>query len=145
MSSAAQSVLALVVVSIFALSGSDPVLQLFTWLTNLGALGVLSLLALSSFSVIGYFAKRAHDEGAWATRTAPALAGVLLTIVFVLALFNFNVLITGLQDAPLDDRSVILPALLFVAAAVGVAVGFWMKKSRPEDYATIGAHYEDPE
>ncbi len=143
--SAAQSVLAFVVVAIFALSGSDPILELFTWLTNLGALGVLALLALSSFAVIGYFAKRAHDEGAWATRIAPALAGVLLTIVFVLALFNFNVLITGAQDAPLDDRSVILPALLFIAAAVGAAVGFRMKKSRPDDYATIGAHYEERE
>ncbi|CAN5581127.1 APC family permease [soil metagenome] len=142
-SSLSQSILAVVIVGIFALSNSDPVLQLFTWLTNLGALGVLSLLALSSFAVIGYFAKNDHGETAWASRIAPALAGVLLTAVFILALFNFNILITGLQDAPLDDRSVILPALLFIAAAVGAAVGLWLRSNKPEVYARIGEGGEE--
>ena len=142
-SSAAQSVLAFVVVAIFALSNSDPVLQLFTWLTNLGALGVLSLLALSSFAVVGYFAKNAHGESRWASRTAPMLAGVLLTIVFIVALLNFNVLITGLTDAPLDDRSVILPALLFIAAAVGAAVGLFLRSNKPAVYARIGEGGEE--
>ena len=142
-SSFAQSVLAFIVVGVFALSNSDPVLQLFTWLTNLGALGVLALLALSSFSVVGYFSKHSHSETKWASRTAPALAGVLLTGVFILALTNFNVLITGLQDAPLDDRSVILPALLFIAAAVGAVVALWMRTNKPDVYAGIGAHGEE--
>ena len=142
-SSFAQSLLAFVVVAIFALSDSDPVLQLFTWLTNLGALGVLALLALSSFAVVGYFAKNSHSETQWASKTAPALAGVLLTVVFILALTNFNVLITGLQDAPLDDRSVILPALLFIAAAVGALVALGIRKNKPEVYAGIGEHGEE--
>lgn len=142
-SSFAQSILAFVVVAIFALSSSDPVLQLFTWLTNLGALGVLALLALSSFAVIGYFSKNSHGETQWASKTAPALAGVLLTGVFILALTNFNVLITGLQGAPLDDRSVILPALLFVAAALGAVVALWMRSNKPDVYAGIGEHGEE--
>ena len=142
-SSMAQSILAFVVVAIFALSNSDPVLQLFTWLTNLGALGVLSLLALSSFAVVGYFRRNDHGETAWASRIAPSLAGVLLTAVFILALFNFNVLITGLQDAPLDDRSIILPALLFIAAAIGVVVGLWLRSSKPDIYARIGEGGEE--
>ena len=41
-----QTVLALAVVAIFALADADPVLKLFTWLTNLGALGVLLLMAV---------------------------------------------------------------------------------------------------
>lgn len=142
-SSLAQSLLAFVVVAIFALSNSDPVLQLFTWLTNLGALGVLSLLALSSFAVVGYFAKNDHGETAWASRIAPSLAGVLLSIVFILALVNFNVLITGLQDAPLDPRSVILPALLFIGAALGAIVGLWLRSSKPDVYARIGEGGEE--
>ena len=125
-SSFAQSLLAFVVVAIFALSDSDPVLQLFTWLTNLGALGVLALLALSSFAVVGYFAKNSHGETQWASKTAPALAGVLLTVVFILALTNFNVLITGLQDAP-ARRSLGDPA------GAAVRCGRGRRARRPRD------------
>ena len=62
--SIAQTTIAAVVIAIFALSDNDPVLQLFTWLTNLGALGVILLLALASFSVVGYFRRdnRARDD-----------------------------------------------------------------------------------
>ena len=47
--------LALGVVSVFALADADPVLKLFTWLTNMGALGVLLLMTLTSFAVVAYF------------------------------------------------------------------------------------------
>ena len=53
--SATQTTLALTVVIIFAIAGADPVLKLFTWLTNLGALGVLLLMSTTSFAVVGYF------------------------------------------------------------------------------------------
>ena len=49
---------AVVVVGAFALADADPVLKLFTWLTNLGALGVLLLMTLTSFAVIAFFRKR---------------------------------------------------------------------------------------
>ena len=60
--SATQTVLALGVVSIFALSDADPVLKLFTWLTNLGALGVLLLMAMTSFAVVAYFRREAASR-----------------------------------------------------------------------------------
>ena len=60
--------IAAVIIAIFALSDNDPVLQLFTWLTNLGALGVIALLALASFAVVGYFARNPHEETAWTAR-----------------------------------------------------------------------------
>ena len=111
--SAAQSALALVVLLIFALGDLDPVLKLFTWLTNIGAIGVMLLLALASFSVVGYFSRNAGLEpSAWRTRWAPALAGLALSAIFVIALLNLNVSITGLTDAPLDDLTIILPACM---------------------------------
>ena len=109
-----QSILALTVVLVFAIAAANPVLTLFTWLTNLGALGVLLLMAATSFAVVGYFRRRPQDAvGSWAATWAPAIAGVLLLVLLVLGVANFNVLITGLTDAPIDTMTIVLPVILF--------------------------------
>ncbi len=141
--SIAQTLIAATVVAIFALSDNDPVLQLFTWLTNLGALGVIALLALASFAIVGYFSRNAHGETVWTSRIAPALAGIGLTAVFIIALSNFNLLITSDPTAPGDSRSVILPAILLGAAVIGMIVGAVLKSSRPDVYARIGEMGEE--
>ena len=138
-----QSTIAAVIIAIFALSDNDPVLQLFTWLTNLGALGVIALLALASFSVIGYFRRIQHSESSWTVMTAPALAGVALSAVFVIALLNFNVLITGAPDQPTDDRTYILPGILIVGGIIGLIVGAVLKSTRPDVYERIGEMGEE--
>lgn len=137
--SMAQSLLALVVVGTFAVLQEDPVLKLFTWLTNLGALGVVLLMAVTSFAVVAYFRRRPAPElGAWRTLIAPIAAGVALTVILVLGVTNFNVLIVGAVDAPTDSMSIILPALLFGSAALGALVAVAIRSSAPERYARIG-------
>src|SRR3712207_8309131 len=45
------------------------------------------------------FRSRPEDAvGSWAATWAPAIAGVLLLVLLVLGVANFNVLITGLTD-----------------------------------------------
>ena len=138
-----QTLIAAVVIFIFWQSDNDPALQLFPWLTNLGALGVIALLALASFAVVGYFSRHPHDETPWTSRYAPAIAGVALTFIFFLVLGNFNTLITGSPDAPGDDRSVILPAILIGGTFIGILVGFWIKATKPDVYARIGEMGEE--
>ena len=134
-----QSILALAVVLIFAMVAANPVLTLFTWLTNLGALGVLLLMAATSFAVVGYFRRRPQDAvGSWASTWAPAIAGVLLLVLLVLGVANFNVLITGLTDAPINTMTVVLPLILFGGGIVGLIVGAILKRSRPDVYERIG-------
>ena len=141
--SAAQTIIAAVVVAIFALSDNDPVLQLFTWLTNLGAMGVILLLALASFAIVGYFNRYPHSESTWTSQIAPGLAGLGLTTVFILVLANFNLLITGVPDAPTDDRAIILPAILIGGAIIGLLVGLWIKNTKPDVYERIGEMGEE--
>ena len=137
--SVAQTVLAMVVVAIFAITDQDPVLKLFTWLTNLGALGVLLLMAVTSFAVVAFFGKRPDTGlGPWRTRIAPAIAGISLLVVLVLGVSNFNVLITSTIGAPTDNMTIILQVILFGGGALGLLVGWVMKKTRPDDYALIG-------
>jgi amino acid transporter len=134
-----QTTLALAVVGVFALAGADPVLKLFTWLTNLGALGVLLLMAMTSFAVVAHFRREPHPEvTAWAGRIAPSLAGVALVVVLVLGVLNFNVLITGMTSGPTDTMTVVLPVILFGGGIVGLAVGAWLRSRKPAVYARIG-------
>jgi amino acid transporter len=135
----AQSLIALVVVGIFAIAGADPVLKLFTWLTNLGALGVLFLMCVTSFAVVAYF--RAHPDtgaGLWRTAIAPTVSGLLMLVVVILGVTNFNVLITSSTDAPTDTMAIVLPLIVFGAGALGMVVAAIIRSRDPERYAQIG-------
>jgi amino acid transporter len=137
--SLSQSTLALTVVGVFALAAADPLLTLFTWLTNLGALGVLLLMTVTSFAVVGYFRRNPERElGRWSSAFAPAIAGVLLLVVLSLGVANFNVLITGSTEAPTDVMTVVLPAILFGGGIAGLVVGALLRRRRPEVFAAVG-------
>ncbi len=134
-----QTVLALAIVIVFAIAGADPVLKLFTWLTNLGALGVLALMAATSFAVIGYFRSRPEAGlSTWTSTIAPLIAGIALLVILVLGVANFNVLITSATNAPTDTMTIVLPIILFGGGIVGLILGAWLKRNKPEVYAGIG-------
>jgi amino acid transporter len=141
--SAVQSLIALLVVGTFAVLDEDPVLKLFTWLTNLGALGVILLMALTSVAVVAYFRRRPdHDMGQGRTLIAPVIAAVCLLAILVLGVANFNVLITGLTDAPTDTMTIVLPLILLGAGILGLVVGAVLKRTRPDIYRNIGERTE---
>lgn len=138
--SLAQSVLALVVLVVFAFIGAGqdvmfPVLTLFTWLTNTGAFGLVMLMALTSFAVIGYFRAEPHGLGPWAAQVAPLLAGVSLAVLFGAIVVNFDVLI-GLEEASILGW--LLPALVIVPGILGVLWALRLRSTRPGIYARVG-------
>ncbi|MEU3736261.1 APC family permease [Streptomyces sp. NPDC032198] len=131
-----QTALSVVVIGVFALAGRDPVMDVFTWLTNLGALGVILLLLATSASVIAYFARhRELTEPLWNRLVAPLLSGLALAVFFWLALTNFSVQLGVSSGNPLRW---ILPCLILAAGAAGVVWGLWLRRARPETYAGIG-------
>ncbi|MCF2525815.1 APC family permease [Yinghuangia soli] len=135
--SVTQTVLAAAVVSVFVLLDKDPMATLFNWLTNLGALGVILLLVLTSLAVARYFARNGRREGEhlWNRLVAPLIAAVALAVVFILALDNFGVLLG------VDSGSALrwaLPSLVIGAGVVGAAYGWWLRSTRPAVYAGVG-------
>lgn len=131
-----QSAVTVVVVALFALAGRDPVDDVFTWLTNLGALGVILLLLVTSAAVIGFFHRdTTTGEPLWHRRIAPALSGLALAVIFWLALTNFSVQL-GVSDS--NPLRWILPGLILVAAAAGLTWGRWLRTRRPDTYRAIG-------
>jgi hypothetical protein len=133
-----QSTIGLVVIITFAVAGWDPLVQLFYWGGTIGGIGVLTLLAMTSLAVIGFFARTgraSRTETGWATRTAPALAGIGLVIALVLALRNLGTLLGVPPGHPLIS---IVPAGIGAILALGVAWAVFLRLTRPDVYEAIG-------
>ncbi|MCX2970387.1 MULTISPECIES: APC family permease [Streptomyces] len=137
-----QTAVATVVIAAFAI-GDDlptgdpttPVLRLFTWLGNIGALGVIALMAVTSVAVIAFFVRRGATRVQAGRLVCAGLATVGLGVVFGYALADFDILLGA------DPRSALrwaLPAVVGVAALAGVCVGLFLRATRPETYARIG-------
>ncbi|MFI7000355.1 APC family permease [Nocardia sp. NPDC050175] len=135
--SVAQSVLATVVVAVFAVTGQDPVRALFTWLTNLGTLGVIALMAACSFAVVTFFHRnRDLDQNLVRTLLAPMVAGAALVAILGYAIGNFGLLISA------GGALVwLLPSLLLAAAAAGVVAALILRARSPQRYVEMGRHY----
>lgn len=153
--SVAQSVLAVIVVAGFAIAGDAlggaeamfgdmaflfPVLTMFTWLTNTGAAGLVLLMGLTAFAVIGYFRRNSHGLNVWVRVIAPAISGVLLVAMFVMILGNFQLMLG--QTEP-DATTFILPGLIIAALAAGIVWALVLRKTKPSIYRQIG-HGTEP-
>ena len=131
-----QSVIAVVVLLVVAVTGIDPITYLFFWGASVGALGVLILVTFTSVAVVGYFLRnRDKSSNPWTTLVAPGAAAVVLAVVLVLTIGSFG---TVLGVAPGDPVAWLLPAGYFALIAAGYGWGYALKRSRPVAYARIG-------
>jgi hypothetical protein len=83
-------VVAVVVVMLFALLKRDPILNLFTWISQVGTLAIIAMMAIASFAVISFFNKDGRGEGAWASNIAPIIAGLAMLALFVHIFANYG-------------------------------------------------------
>jgi amino acid transporter len=111
-----QTASAAVIVAVFVLAGSDPVLQLFTWMSGLATVSILVVMVLTSVAVLAFFARTRVDRRIWHTRVAPVLGTLGLAGITVLVLTNFTTLISG--DATLATVLLVVIALAFAAGVV---------------------------
>jgi amino acid transporter len=157
-----QSILAVMVIALFALTGWDPYGKLFFWVTASAGLGVLTLMVLTSVAMLAYFwrqrsrRRRAkelaeavrHVPGtdtparhtgepisAWRGLIAPVVAGILLTVILWETVANFHQL---LGVAATDNLRWYFPATIPLFALVGVIVALVLKAVRPDAYERIG-------
>ncbi|MDQ0258246.1 amino acid transporter [Sinomonas atrocyanea] len=138
-----QTGIAVIVTIAFAMAGSGselgplyPVLTMFTWLTNAGAMGLVLLMAIVSVAVIGFFRRRpALRAGVWTAVIAPTLGAVALAAVFCLIVANFDVLL-GLTEP--SALSWVLPAIVVVPGLVGILWALRLRRADPALYARIG-------
>jgi amino acid transporter len=135
-----QSAVALAVIGGFALAGADPVAALFTLLSALAAIGVMTLMVLASVSVIMFFARRQDLQvSMWQRTAAPLLAAALLMVVLVTTLVNLSSLV-GSSGALMW----VLPGIVLAAVIVGLVWGYVLRTSRPDVFGQVGAGLQDP-
>ncbi|MBO4210630.1 APC family permease [Micromonospora echinofusca] len=139
--SVAQSTLGLGVITLYAVAGWDPIVQLFYWAGAAGAFGVLLLITSTSLAVIVFFARRPDGENVWRRIVAPAVAAAALVTVVTIAVANFATL---LGVAPDDPLRWIVPGTFPLAALLGALWGTVLRRRRPDVYARIGLGAESP-
>lgn len=131
--SIAQTVCAAIIVALFAVLGLDPILNLFTWISQIGTLGIMAMMALASAAVVAFFNRDSHGENALATKVAPVIAGIAMAALFVYVFANFGAL-TGTAGT----LGMVLPALVIIAAIVGLILASRLKSSDPKRFANMG-------
>ena len=128
-----QTIIALLVVSLFVAKGLDPVLNLFVWMTQMGTLGVLGLMALTSFAVIAFFAKDAMGENMLSTKVLPLLTGVVMAYLFFIIFRDFGAL-TGSQGM----LSWAIPAMVPLFGVIGFALASALAARDPARFKDLG-------
>lgn len=129
-----QTIGALIVVAIFAGLGLDPVLNLFTWISQVGTLGVLGMMTATSVAIIAYFRKNDTETSRLSTLILPALSGVIMAVLFIYIFLNFG----DLTDTSGDALGIVLPCLIPAAAIIGYALAVRLAKNDPERFAVMG-------
>jgi amino acid transporter len=133
--SMAQSVIALIVILVYAVTGLDPLVQLFYTAGTSGALGILLLLGGACIAVLLFFARNRRGESLWHTVVAPVLAMLGIGGILVLVLANFATLLGVPESSPLRWG---IPASFVVVGLAGIGYGLMLKIRRPQVYASIG-------
>jgi amino acid transporter len=112
-----------------------PVLQLFTWFGNIGALGVIVLMAAASLSVVVFFVRRgAAGAQAWRLVTS-VLAGLALLVIAGYTVKDFEVLVGA---GPGSSLIWVLPGVIGLALVAGLVLGLVLRVRAPEKHARIG-------
>jgi amino acid transporter len=137
-----QSAVSLVVVLVFAATDdrphddpTAPVLHLFTWMGNVGALGIILLMATACAAVIAFFVRHGAARPQAVRLAASGLAGAALLVIAVLTVKDFGVL---LGADPGSALSWILPGIIGLSAVGGLVHGLVLKNTRPAVHTRIG-------
>mgnify|MGYP000402630881 FL=1 len=125
------SIIALIIIVIFAVAQLDPVLNLFFWMSAITAIAIILVEILVSIAIIAFFAKNS-GANVWQGKIAPALAAIGLVLGEYLLMSRFNLLAGTVADgvdpslpesawalSPLGWFLVLVP---FIAGIIGFIV-----------------------
>lgn len=87
------------VVLVSALAQLDPVVEIYTWYSGLGAVGVILMMALTSIAVVRFGARRGAERAGGGVLAATALGGLGLLLVLGISVANLPLMVGGTAAA----------------------------------------------
>ncbi len=102
--SMAVSVVTLGVVALFAVSGLDPILNMFFWFSGLAVVSILMIEILVCVAVMAFFRGASSEANVFQSRLAPALAMAGLSVAAYLLMSRFG-LLTGAVAEGVDPTT----------------------------------------
>ena len=133
-----QTVIAVLVIALFAFTGQDPVLALFSWLTNVGTLAIILLMAFTAFAIVAFFSRnRGLESNALVTTILPVVTGVILLALVIYIAVNFGT-IAGASGV----LAVLLPGLVVIAALIGFVLAARLRGADSASFERLGAGQE---
>ncbi|GFG53536.1 hypothetical protein CQY20_12925 [Mycolicibacterium agri] len=128
-----QTAMVLIVVLAFGAVTSDPFATLWTWATGIGAIGVISSQLLAAIAIFVFFRRSSVDKRPWNTFIAPLLAIAGLGYFVIVTLGSLDVLL-GVHGG----TAVLMVSLVFIALAIGMVYGIYLKYTAPQRYERVG-------
>jgi amino acid transporter len=129
------------VITWFAATGKDPVLNMFFWFSAVAVLAIVLVEILVSLSVIAYFRRTGEDTRVWNTMIAPVISAIALAIGAYLVMARFGLLAgttaEGVdptqQTFGLNTLGWFLVLSPFLAFGIGMAVGALRRSDENDD------------
>lgn len=132
--SVSQTLTAVLVVALFAFTGQDPILGLFSWLTNVATLAILVLMLLTSIAVVMFFkANPGLESNPLTIKILPSAVSVVLLALILFITLNF----AGIAGAN-GFLAVFLPGLVVIAAGVGLLLAAYLRSHDAAAFAALG-------
>jgi amino acid transporter len=122
-----------IILTIFLPTGKEAG-YLYALFAGLGEYFLVMIVFMASIAIIAYFRKNPQfNFSLWTTLIAPTLAAIGVAFVLVKAVLNFNAL-TG----ETGKVSVFIFTGILLIAIAGYTYASYLKKAKPEVYASIG-------
>ncbi len=132
-----QSLIVVIVVALFAATEQDPYAVVFSWMSALAVLGILTVQVLVCLAVIAFFREDARGLSPWKRLIAPTLSAAGLTGTIGVVIANLP-LLSGSDSLVVAS----FPYIIALVGVVGVVFALWLKSSRPSRYGALGRVFE---
>jgi hypothetical protein len=130
-----------VVVTGCAVSGADPLVVLFTQLSAVAAIGVMTLMVAVSVAALRFYHRGGGtNEGPWTRVGAPLAGAVSVGAILVTTVANLDSVLGTRPGAP---AALVLPSVVVLTGAAGLLWGLRMRR-RPDVYRAIGLGEPEP-
>jgi len=93
------SIVTALIVLVSALAQLDPVVEIYTWYSGLGAVGVIVMMALTSLAVVRFGITHRAARAPGTVLALAGLGGLGLLVVLAISLANFPLLVGGVVAA----------------------------------------------